>query len=124
MYPLTDSIHTLDFTGRVFSQLAHFHTPSSSGILRRSITLPSKGHLPNEVLPQDWQRYLGIEPRKKGKKRRMHNAEWITQKPESRVQFKRRLKMVAEVIFRDVKVTLNTADALLIAHYARKVHGK
>jgi hypothetical protein len=72
----------------------------------------AKGHLPNGVLPQDWQRYLGIEPRRKGKR------------GEDRMQFKRRLKGVAQELFPDVKVTANVADALLIAEYGRRVYGK
>ena len=57
------------------------------------------------VGPYDWQKFLGIEKRAKG---------------ETKVQFKRRLKMVAQDLFPDTKVTLAIADAILIAEYARR----
>ena len=55
--------------------------------------------------PRDWQKALGVETRDKG---------------ESKSQFKRRLKALAEQTFLDIRVTLKTADALLIAEYARR----
>ena len=58
-----------------------------------------------EVTPVVWQRGLGIPVRKKD---------------ESRSQFKGRLKAKAQQLFPQVKVTLKTADALLISEYCRR----
>lgn len=88
------------------------------GLMYGSVRMAVKattGHLPREVLPADWQHYLQIEPRRKGGRAR---------KAENRVQFKARLKTVACQLFPDVKITGATADALLIAYYARKIYGK
>ena len=57
------------------------------------------------VTPQTWQKSLGIPARKK---------------TEGKTQFKNRLKQRAEQLFPQVKVTLATADALLIAEYIRR----
>jgi hypothetical protein len=58
-----------------------------------------------EVVPRTWQSKLGIAPRKRS---------------ESKTQFKNRLKSKAQQLFPNVKVTLATADALLIAEYCRR----
>lgn len=57
------------------------------------------------VTPQRWQKGLSIPPRKKG---------------EGKTAWKNRLKVVAQRLFPDVKVTLATADALLIAEHCRR----
>jgi hypothetical protein len=59
-----------------------------------------------EVTPRRWQQALGIPGRK-------HT--------ETKGQWKSRLKDVAQRRFPDVKVTLATADALLIALYCQRV---
>ncbi len=59
----------------------------------------------DEVTPRTWQKALGVVARKK--------TETIT-------QFKNRLKAKAQQLFPSVKVTLKTADALLIAEYCRR----
>ena len=61
------------------------------------------------VRPQVWQKLLGIKPRRK---------------KENRTAWKNRLKSEAERLFPDLKITLATADALLIAYYCRKVYGE
>ena len=58
-----------------------------------------------EVTPNVWMRGLGISPRKKG---------------EARKDWKSRLKAKAQQLFPREKVTLVTADALLIAEYCRR----
>lgn len=58
-----------------------------------------------EVPPQTWQKAMAIPPRRKG---------------ESRNSFKNRLKDKACELYPRVKVTLATADALLIAEYSRR----
>lgn len=60
-----------------------------------------------EVIPRTWQKSLGIAPR---------------EKTESKTEFKRRLKGKAEQLFPQVKVTLATCDALLIAEFCRRNH--
>ena len=60
-----------------------------------------------EVTPQKWQKALGIAPRKKN---------------ESKGQFKNRLKAKAQQLYPNEKVTLATADALLIATYCKRKH--
>lgn len=58
--------------------------------------------------PREWQKSIGISPRKKGKG------------AESKTQFKRRLKAAAERLFPGVNITLDTADALLIAEFCKR----
>jgi hypothetical protein len=59
------------------------------------------------VTPIVWQRGLHILPRKK---------------EESKTKFKNRLKSKAQQLFPELKVTLATADALLIAEYCRRFY--
>lgn len=59
-----------------------------------------------EVLPKRWQQGLRITPR---------------QKSESDTQWKNRLKGKAQQLFPHTKVTLATADALLLAEYGRRL---
>jgi len=58
------------------------------------------------VTPQAWQKKLGIPKR--------------NTKSESKPQFKKRLKSVAEGLFPQGDVTMASADALLIAEYCRR----
>ena len=58
-----------------------------------------------EVTPAKWMGEMGM--RKKG--------------GESRPQFKNRLKGLAQQLYPTVKVTLKTADALLLAEWGRRV---
>lgn len=60
-----------------------------------------------EVVPRTWQKSLSIPPRKK---------------TETKTQWKNRLKAKAQQLFPNVKVTLATCDALLIAEYCRRKH--
>ena len=59
------------------------------------------------VTPQVWQKKLGIPPRNK-------------KKNETKSAFKNRLKAKAAQLFPDEKITLQTADALLISEYCRR----
>lgn len=60
-------------------------------------------HIPfKEVTPQVWQKYFGVFPKEK---RARKNA----------------LKQKAQQLYPDLDVTLQTADALLIAEYAKEV---
>ena len=56
------------------------------------------------VTPYSWQKGLGIKKK---------------QKNESQTDFKRRLKHEAEKLYPNLKITNATADAMLIAHYAK-----
>lgn len=58
-----------------------------------------------EATPQAWQKGLGVPPKKKGEK----DGPW-----------KNRLKAKAQQLFPGVRVTLATADALLIAEYCKR----
>lgn len=58
-----------------------------------------------EVTPQRWQGAFGVEPMGKGGDQAEH---------------KRRLKELAQSLFPSLKVTLATADALLLAEFARR----
>ncbi len=58
-----------------------------------------------EVLPRVWQRGLGIPARTKG---------------ESVVDYKRRLKEVAQRLFPRQSITLATSDAILMAEFNRR----
>lgn len=59
------------------------------------------------VTPQRWQKSLGIVPKRSS---------------ESKTEWKNRLKDHAQVRFEEVKVTLQVADALLIAEFCRLKH--
>jgi hypothetical protein len=64
--------------------------------------------IPTEsVPPRKWQKALGISSRKN---------------TETKTQWKNRLKSVAQRLFPSEKVTLATADALLIATYCKRKH--
>lgn len=58
-----------------------------------------------EVSPQKWQKFFGLK-RERGK----NQTAW-----------KNQLKDLAKELFPDIKITLKTADALLIAEYNRRV---
>jgi len=58
------------------------------------------------ITPQTWQKGLGIV--KRGKE-------------EGKTKFKNRLKAKAQELFPELKITLATADALLIAEYCRRM---
>ena len=62
----------------------------------------------DQVTPQAWIKALGI-PKKKP--------------TETGTQWKNRLKAQAQQLFPQEKVTLATADALLIAEYCRRTYG-
>ena len=82
---------------------AMFKFGTSYGGLR--MALVAAGIPFEEVVPRTWQKALGITPRAK---------------TESKGQFKNRLKAKAQQLFPSEKVTLATADALLIAEYCRR----
>lgn len=89
---------------------AMFKFGESYGRLRMALCAAGIPH--TEVQPSIWQKALGIASRKKGKKVRGKLVGG-----ESKTQFKNRLKARAQQLFPHVKVTLDVADALLIAHY-------
>lgn len=60
-----------------------------------------------EVTPRKWQGSLGIKQREKG---------------ETKPQFKNRLKERAQCLFPERKITLDVADAFLLAYYLRGLH--
>lgn len=60
-----------------------------------------------EVPPRQWQKALGISPRKK---------------TESKTQWKNRLKQKAQQLYPNIGITLSTCDALLIATFCRRKH--
>lgn len=63
------------------------------------------------VTATDWHRYLGIVPKSSN---------------ESKTAFKNRLKKIARLLYPRYKkkITLKTADALLLAVYCKKYFGK
>ena len=87
---------------------AMFKFGRSAGLL--TMALVAAGVPYEEITPGQWQKKLGIPPRKKG---------------EAKGAFKNRLKAEAQRLFPRIPVTLKTADALLLAEYARrKAEGK
>ena len=60
-----------------------------------------------EITPQTWQKALSIPARKK---------------TESKTDWKNRLKALAQQLFPRLKVTLATADALLLAEFCKRRH--
>lgn len=89
---------------------AMFKFGMSYGSLR--MALIAAGIPFEEVPPAVWQRGLGIPPRKREGKKVV----------ESKSAFKSRLKQKAQQLFPSEKVTLATADALLIAEFCRRKH--
>jgi hypothetical protein len=83
---------------------AMFKFGMSYGGLRMALIAAGISFL--EVTPQQWQKTLGVSTKKKN---------------ETKGKFKNRLKALAQQIFPSVKVTLATADALLLAEYARRL---
>lgn len=82
---------------------AMFKFGQSYGGLRMALIAAS---IPfDEVTPQVWQKSLGIVKRQSG---------------ESQTVWKNRLKAKAQQLFPHMKVTLATADALLIAEFCRR----
>jgi hypothetical protein len=72
-----------------------------------------------EIPPRTWQKALGIPPRIKAPKR---PKPFMTYAPEeSQSEWKNRLKAKAQQLFPEIKITLSTADALLIAEAARRI---
>lgn len=63
----------------------------------------------SEVVPRTWQAGLGITPKTK---------------TEGTTQFKNRLKQEAEKLLPKSRITLATADAVLIAIYCQRAWGK
>lgn len=61
----------------------------------------------DEVTPQRWMKSFGIASRGK---------------TETKAQFKQRLRGLAQQLFPSEKITLATADALLIAEFCRRLH--
>lgn len=87
------------------SSVATFTFGTNYGLLRGFLIA---AELPfDQCIPQKWQRYLGI---------RKKRAE------ESQSQWKNHLKSVAQQKHPNAHITLNTADALLIAEYCRRIH--
>lgn len=70
--------------------------------------------LPFELInPVEWQRLQGIKPRLKNNKKKGIIGE-------SQTVWKNRLRAAAQRIFPNIKITLEIADALLIAEAARR----
>jgi hypothetical protein len=82
-----------------------FNFGANYGALRMALT--AAGIPFEEVVPGVWQRGLNIPPRKK---------------TEGKTAWKNRLKAKAQQLFPSVKITLATADALLIAEFCRRKH--
>lgn len=95
------------YTGSGQPGSAMFKFGCNYGLIRMALT--AAGIPFEEVVPRTWQKALGIPPRKK---------------TETKTQWKNRLKQKAQQLFPGAKVTLATADALLIAeHCQRKCRG-
>lgn len=91
------------FIGKNQPGSAMFKFGQSYGSLRMALIAAS---IPfEEVVPQTWQKGLSI-PKKTDK--------------ESKTQWKNRLKAKAQQLFPKEKITLATADAILIAEYCRR----
>lgn len=110
-YPVIAAIEKVGgFMGGGGKNLASAHTMfafgRSYGLLLGLLVASEISYV--EVPPGTWQRGLGVPPKKKS---------------ETRVAWKNRLKSVAQARFPRLKVTLATADALLIALYCKQEYG-
>lgn len=68
-----------------------------------------------EIRPQEWQKIIGIAPRRSHKEGRKKIYD------ENTNQFKNRLKAKAQQLFPDNKITLKTSDSALIAECCRRL---
>lgn len=93
-----------------------FSFGDSVGFIRGILT--ASGVAFEHKTPRVWQKALGISPRLIER-----NAAKQIIKEESKTDFKRRLKEKAEQLFPTVKVTLDVADALLIAEFNKRTRG-
>lgn len=91
------------YVGEAQPGSAAFKFGQSYGGLR--MALVAAGIPFEEVTPQVWQRKMGVTPRRKD---------------ESKTAWKNRLKAKAQQLYPGVKVTLATADALLLVEYCRR----
>lgn len=82
-----------------------FNFGRSFGKLEMALTASAISH--EEITPQKWQKGLGIPPRRNNEN-------------ESVSAFKRRLRIYAQRLYPETKITLATADAILIATYAKR----
>lgn len=73
------------------------------------------------VRPQYWQKILAIDPRRKGVSRGSDGFLRIDN--ETKSEWKDRLKKTAKRMYPELRITLNTADALLIAEACRRTGG-
>jgi|TARA_Y100000310_G_scaffold199678_1_gene199696 hypothetical protein len=87
------------FAGKLFPGSRMFRLGESCGVIRGVLS----ALYINTVLvrPQAWQGALGLK-----KEKGMDQAAW-----------KRALKEAAQVLYPDIKITLKTADAVLLMHY-------
>jgi hypothetical protein len=92
------------YVGQAQPGSAAFKFGASYGALRMALTAAGVPY--EEATPQRWQKALGLGTRRKG---------------ESKTSWKNRLKSAAQRLFPSVKVTLATADALLIAAYCQRL---
>lgn len=86
---------------------AMFKFGMNCGLLRMALTAARIPY--DEVHPATWQKKLGISPRTK---------------TESKSQWKNRIKQKCQQLYPCEKLTLNTADALLIARYGQMIYSK
>lgn len=68
-----------------------------------------------ETVPRSWQKALGIQPRYKPKK-----GEPGVEEPKP--DFKKRLKQKSEQLYPNLKITTDTADAVLIAEFCKRMY--
>jgi hypothetical protein len=109
---------------------AMFNFGVSYGGLR--MALIAAGIRFEDVPPQKWQKALGIAPRKSGKTKMVSSdddpkvpflcTELKEVGGESKTVFKNRLKAKAQQLFPEQKVTLATADALLLLEYCTRIY--
>ena len=99
VFAVIEKVHAMPGNG--VSSMFKFGT--GYGGLRMALTA---AEIPwEEATPQAWQKGLGISKRDKA---------------ESGTEWKNRLKAKAQQLFPSVRVTLATADALLIAEYCKR----
>ncbi|MGL6095377.1 MAG: hypothetical protein ACRC7O_06215 [Fimbriiglobus sp.] len=86
-----------------------------------------------QVFPQAWQKAMGISPRKKATgtvkvvaQKGKNKGKMVEKKigGESKTEFKNRIRRRAQELFPAQTITLQTADAFLIAEHLRQTRGK
>ena len=105
--------HVTGYIGNSHPGSAMFEFGRGYGALRTAF-FAATGRFPETIRPREWQKAIGISPRRKGFPDKKSGSG------ETKSDFKRRIKKIAQKLFPHLHITLETCDALLIAEAMRR----